>query len=105
MKIELFYFDGCPSWQMGLRNLKSALQLEGIKTDVQLVKVLDDVGAVKLKFLGSPSFRVDDKELWPEEREMYTLSCRVYPSPQGIKGWPSVEMLQEKLHVLKEGSK
>jgi hypothetical protein len=29
MKIELLYFDGCPSWQAGLENLKAALQQEG----------------------------------------------------------------------------
>ena len=28
MKIEFIYFDGCPSLEMGLQNLKSALQKE-----------------------------------------------------------------------------
>jgi hypothetical protein len=39
MQIELLYFDGGSSWQTGLINLKSALKLEGIETDVKLVKV------------------------------------------------------------------
>jgi hypothetical protein len=29
MKIELLYFDGCPSWENGLKNLEAALQEEG----------------------------------------------------------------------------
>ncbi len=102
MKIELLYFDGCPSWQTGLINLKSALQLEGIETDVDLVKVEDDKNALRFKFLGSPSFRVNGMELWPEQREGYALSCRVYPSPEGIKGWPTVGLLRQKLHEAKE---
>jgi len=100
MKIELLYFDGCPSWQTGLQNLKSAMQLEAIVADIDLVGVRADVEAMRLKFLGSPSFRVDGRELWPETRDTYGLSCRVYPTPEGMKGWPTVEMLREKLHSL-----
>lgn len=28
MKIELLYFDGCPSWEAGLESLRTALQEE-----------------------------------------------------------------------------
>ena len=102
MKIELLYFDGCPSWQAGLQNLKSALQLEGIKAEVNLVNVQDDADAIRLEFPGSPSFRVNNVELWTETRETFALSCRVYPTSEGMKGWPTVEMLREKLHTLDE---
>lgn len=102
MKIELLYFDGCPSWQAGLQNLKSALQLEGIEAEVKLVNVQDDADAIRLEFLGSPSFRVNNVELWTEMRETFALSCRVYPTSEGMKGWPTVEMLREKLHTLTE---
>jgi hypothetical protein len=102
MKIELLYFDGCPSWQTGLNNLKSALQLEGIESEVNLVNVRDDADAIHLEFLGSPSIHVNGVELWAETRETFALSCRVYPTPEGMKGWPTVEMLREKLHILDE---
>ncbi len=102
MKIELLYFDGCPSWQTGLKNLKSALQLEGIDAEVNLVNVQNEADAIRLEFLGSPSFRVNNVELWAETRETFALSCRVYPTPEGMKGWPTVEMLREKLHALDE---
>jgi len=100
MQIELLYFDCCPSWQTGLKNLKSALQLEGMEVEVNLVNVQGEANAVRLQFLGSPSIRVGGVELWAEERETFALSCRVYPTPKGIKGWPTVEMLREKLHAL-----
>lgn len=102
MKIELLYFDGCPSWENGLKNLKAVLVEEGISAPVKLVRVNDDEDAARLKFLGSPSFRVNGVELWPEGRETYSLSCRVYATPEGIKGWPTTEMLREKLQVRKE---
>ena len=97
MKIELLYFDGCPSWETGLKNLEAALQEEGVTASVEMVKVTDDDDATRLKFLGSPHFRVDGHDLWPEEREVYSLSCRVYLTPEGLKGFPTVAMLKEQL--------
>lgn len=76
MKIELLCFDGCPSWEAGLQNLQSALKANGLDASVELVKVLDNNGAARKKFLGSPSFRVDGVDLWHEERDIYSLSCR-----------------------------
>jgi hypothetical protein len=101
MKIELLYFDGCPSWENGLRNLKAVLQEAGLLASVEMVRVMDDDDAARLKFLGSPHFRVNGQDLWSEEREIYSLSCRVYPTSEGIKGFPTVAMLIEQLKQLK----
>lgn len=97
MRIELLYFEGCPSWEEGLKNLEAALKEEGIASAVDRIKVDDDEEANRLKFLGSPSFRVEEQDLWQEERDTYSLSCRVYATPNGIKGWPTVEMLRTRL--------
>jgi hypothetical protein len=101
MKIELLYFDGCPSWENGLKNIEAALQEEGLSASVEMVKVMDDENAAQLKFLGSPSFRINGHDLWHEERENYSLSCRVYPTPEGIKGFPTVAMLRAQLKQFK----
>jgi len=101
MKIELLYFDGCPSWENGLKNLEAALQEEGLSASVEMVKVIDDDDAARLKFLGSPHFRVNGRDLWPEERETYSLSCRVYVTPEGVKGFPTVAMLRQQLKQFK----
>ena len=101
MKIKLLYFDGCPSWENGLKNLETALQEEGLTASVEMVRVTNDNDAARLKFLGSPHFRVDGRDLWPEEHEIYSLSCRVYPTAEGIKGCPTVAMLSEQLKQFK----
>jgi hypothetical protein len=105
MQIELFYFDGCPAWQEALENLKSALALEGLEAEIHLVMVEDNAEAARLKFLGSPSFRVDGMDLWPDERKRYNLSCRVYPTLRGLKGAPGVEMLREQLRSIRSMKK
>ena len=98
MKVELLYFDGCPSWQSGLKNLQVALKTNGMDESVELVQVMDNDDAARRKFLGSPSFRINGIDLWDEERDTYSLSCRVYATPEGMKGSPSVSMLQDALH-------
>ena len=97
MKVELLYFDGCPSWQSGLQNLHSALKANGLEVSVELVQVMDNDDAARKKFLGSPSFRVNGGDLWEKKRDTYSLSCRVYATPEGMKGSPSVSMLREAI--------
>jgi hypothetical protein len=99
MKIDLLYIDDCPSWQSGLENLKAALEAEGLEAVIRLVKVPDDAEAARLKFLGSPAFCVDGVDFWPAQRDRYNLNCRIYATPQGLKGVPTVDMLREKLHL------
>jgi hypothetical protein len=99
MKIDMLYFDGCPSWHGALEDLKTALVREGIEAEINLVRINDDAEAARMKFLGSPSFHIDGVELWAEQRDAYNLSCRLYATPAGMKGAPTVEMLQEKLRA------
>ncbi len=101
MKIDLLYFDGCPNYKRGLEDLKTALALEGMEAEINLVRMGDNAEAARLKFLGSPSFRVDGRELWPEEHKVYNLNCRVYLTPAGLNGSPTIEMLREKLRAFK----
>jgi hypothetical protein len=96
-KIELLYFEGCPSWQVGLRNLKTALEAGGMEASIELVLVSNNLQAAERRFLGSPSFRLDGQDMWPEARKEFYLGCRVYPTPGGLKGAPTVEMLRDKL--------
>jgi hypothetical protein len=102
MKIQLVYFDGCAFWQRGLKNLEAALQEQGLAQSVELIKVSDEADARRLKFLGSPSFRINGQDLWSGECKSYSLSCRLYCTPQGLKGYPTVSMLKEALEKFKE---
>lgn len=97
VKVELLYFDGCPSWQSGLQNLHSALKANGLDVSVELVQVMDNDDAARRKFPGSPSFRINGIDLWEEERDVYSLSCRVYATPEGMRGSPSIAMLQKRI--------
>jgi hypothetical protein len=101
VKIELLYLMAVPPGKIALKNLETALQEENIiASSWKTIKITDDEDATRLKFLGSPHFRVDGKDLWHEVRETFSMSCRVYSTPEGIKGFPTINMLREQLGSL-----
>ena len=54
MQIDLLYFEGCPSWQDALENLKTTLKREGVEAKIRLMRIDGDAQAEVMKFLGSP---------------------------------------------------
>jgi hypothetical protein len=75
----------------------------GRLTLIELVAVNTDEEARRLRFAGSPTVRVDGKDLFPaREREDWRLGCQVYATPEGLKGSPTTKMLREAL--TKEGA-
>ena len=100
-EIELLYFDGCPSWQTALENLHQVIDAENLPYQVRLIEIVTPQQAQDEHFLGSPSFRIGGTDLWPETRSRYNMSCRVYQTPQGMRGSPTVEMLRERIHAMR----
>lgn len=98
-EIELLYFDGCPSWQTTLENLRVLIAADHLPYEVRLVEISTPDQAESEHFLGSPSIRINGADLWPEARPRYDLSCRVYQTEQGMRGSPTVEMLRERIHA------
>ena len=98
MKVELLYFDGCPGYRTAENALREVLAEEGIEANVTLVAVNTDEEARRLRFPGSPTIRVDGRDLFPApERDEWRLGCRVYATAEGLKGSPTTEMLREAL--------
>ena len=101
MKVEILYFDGCPTYEMATKALRAVLAEEGIEAEVELVAVNSDDEAQRLRFPGSPTVRVDGRDLFPApEREDWRLGCRIYATPQGFRGSPTAEMLKEVLTMI-----
>ena len=98
MKVEVLYFDGCPTYETATKTLQAILAQEGLEAEVQLIAVNSDEEAGRLHFPGSLTIRVDGRDLFPvAEREDWRLGCRVYATPQGLRGSPTAEMLREAL--------
>ncbi len=105
MKIELYYFAGCPSYLRALENLVEALEREGLDEDVCLIRVGSPAEAEAKRFLGSPTIRIDGVDIeGPEaERKGYGYGCRIYSHDGASAGWPSVERIRQALRERLEG--
>lgn len=98
MRVEVLYFDACPTYENAERSLRKSLADRGIHAEVELVAVNTDEEARRLRFPGSPTIRVDGEDLFPvPDRGAWALGCRTYPTPDGLKGWPTPEMIEEAL--------
>lgn len=97
--VELFYFDGCPSWEPAVENLKQALQLEQWPAEVELIHVADPADGQTKRFLGSPTIRIDGVDVEGPEAETngYAYGCRVYTAGGRTAGWPSVDQIRQAL--------
>ena len=98
MKVEILYFDGCPTYKATEKTLRKVIYEEGIDAEIQLVAVNTDEEAQRVRFPGSPTVRVDSEDLFPvPERAEYALGCRMYAPSEGLRGSPTAEMLSVAL--------
>ena len=97
MMIELLYFEGCPHVEPTLSLANEVLNELGLSTEIREVEVRTPEDAEQMRFLGSPSLRVDGKDIEPgaEDRTEYTLSCRLY----GGSGLPPKGLLVAALEA------
>jgi len=93
--VEILYFEGCPNHEALLLRLGELLEHAVVATAVELVEVADDEAARRQRFLGSPTLRVDGRDVEPgaDARADYGLKCRVYRTPHGLGGVPSDEWI------------
>lgn len=99
LNIELLYFDDCPSWKIARESLDVIIKKHNIDAKVQLVRVETDQEAKDHLFVGSPSIRVDEIDLFPVDHENYALGCRVYQTSDGMRGWPTLAMIEDAFTV------
>ena len=97
--LELLYFDGCPNHEALLQHLEQLLRGAEISAKIRLLRIADDTAAQHERFLGSPTIRVDGRDVEPgaEERDDFGLKCRLYRTPAGLRGAPSDEWILDAL--------
>jgi hypothetical protein len=72
MKVELLYFDGCPSHERLLPRLRELVAEAGPDGQVELRRVETIDEAERERFLGSPTVRVDGRDVDPERTSAAT---------------------------------
>ena len=79
MQVELLFWEGCPSHPQALRELRDALVAEGLDPGAVVVReVADERQAAAERFIGSPTIRVDGRDVVDPGDQPPALNCRVY---------------------------
>lgn len=96
MEVTLLHFDGCPSWEVADERLRKLADEFGFDLSYQKVDTPEEAEA--LSFRGSPTILVDGRDPFAGGDDPVGLACRIYQTPDGPAGAPTVEQLREVLH-------
>lgn len=101
MRVELLYFEGCPSYERFLPRLREVIAEAGGADGIELRRVESPEAALAERFLGSPTIRVDGVDVEPGagERDDFGLKCRLYRTPEGPRGTPPEEWVVQALNA------
>ncbi|MEO5922004.1 MAG: hypothetical protein ABIQ01_12770 [Pseudolysinimonas sp.] len=100
MRYELQHIDDCPNWEVASWRLREALIATGHGDDPVIVRTVRDPGeAERMGFAGSPTILADGVDLFPGSGAEGALACRVFKTPSGLAGSPTVEQLVEAIQV------
>jgi len=90
MKVELLYFDGCRGYGELREHLPRLLQQLGVAATIEQRRVDSEQEAVRERFPGSPTVRVDGRDVDPNTtyRAGHGLRCRLYATDEGMRRTP-----------------
>jgi len=99
LKVELLFWEECPSYPEALELLRDVLAARGLVDGVELREVRTQEEAEALAFPGSPTIRVDGRDVDAAGAgSRPALSCRIYHLPDGrVSPVPTREQLEEAL--------
>ncbi|HEU4407721.1 MAG TPA: hypothetical protein VFS43_20825 [Polyangiaceae bacterium] len=100
-QVDILYFASCPTWQRTAERVRQVVSEAGLEGSVlvRLVPVDTDDDVRRLRFLGSPTVRVDGEDVDPDARgaEHIGLQCRLYPGEGRVEGVPPVAWIRRAL--------
>ncbi len=99
MQIELLWIDDCPNHEAAEQLIRDVLHERGEWGVIVRLKVSGDAAAEALRFPGSPTIRVNGRDIEPGWGDTgdYALRCRVYPTREGLRGLPEREWIVEAI--------
>lgn len=99
--VEILFFDGCPGHAVVADVVERIIRDASLDVEVRHVEIADDNAAKELRFLGSPTVRVDGRDVDPEAdgRSDFAMQCRVYSVNGKLRNAPAREWIERALGV------
>ena len=104
MRVEILYFAGCPNHEPAVTRVSDILREETVSAELVEVEVKDAATAQAVGFLGSPSIRIDGRDIEPSARQSnaFGFGCRTYPDEGRRAGVPPVAWIRAAVQEAKE---
>jgi len=86
VKIEVLYVCDCPNHPAAVALVRDVLRAQGVEADIREVLVANETMAKELEFRGSPTVRVNGRDVVAEPNGAKTvaLCCRFYSGSSQI---------------------
>lgn len=102
MDAEILHIQECPSWEHAGRNFAVALERSGHgDVEIRYTLLSSPAETERVAFAGSPTILLDGVDLFPGAPHVSELACRVYPTPEGLRGSPTAEQFEAALLALR----
>jgi len=94
VRVEVLHVADCPTHSAAVKLVERVLAAEGVEAEICEVLVRDERMASELRFCGSPTIRINGRDVAGESHDArsFALSCRLYPGSQQV-GLPPAEMV------------
>ncbi|MFE2958840.1 organomercurial lyase [Nocardia tengchongensis] len=97
MRLEILQVPDCPNVTVLEDRIGQAIAGEPVTVDIEHHVVTDQEQAVATGMTGSPTLLIDGHDPFAVAGSVPSLSCRLYPSADGLDGAPSVPALRAAL--------
>ena len=97
--VEVLYVEHCPNFPAALALVERVAADLAVEADVQTTMISDQAAAERTRFVGSPTVRVDGRDVDPEGElaAEYTLDCRLYWHEHRLAGYPQERLVRDAL--------
>jgi len=98
-EVELLWFSDCPNRRAAGRLLAEVVAEVAPGTPIRDVDTTDPAVAERVRFPGSPTIRVDGRDVDPTYVDPgdYTPRCRLYRTAEGLRGLPERRWIEAAL--------
>jgi hypothetical protein len=98
-QIEVLYVQDCPHYAATLALVERVRAGLGIDAELRASLILDQAAADQARFPGSPTVRVDGRDVEPgsEPATEYIVGCRLYRLEHRFAGQPEEHWIRQAL--------
>ncbi len=103
MEIELLIVPGCPHEAAAAELITTAVAATGVQAGVTHTVITNLDQARRRSFAGSPTILINGSDPFADPAAPAAMACRLYPTPEGLRGVPALRDLHQALKRIAEG--